>query len=301
LGKKGLATYRELAEKQWEQVPRIASQADAGEHWTHRFRITRVMESLARQSGDIEELVKIKSRDLSSAYNYLDIAEVYKNARQDDKALEWAERGLKAFPQQQDRRLLEFVANEYYRRERGDEAMTLIWATFVESPVVEQYKLLKDHADKLAAWPAWREKALSLVRKRLEKTNAESSKNRWLFHPQDNSELVKIFLWEKDIEAAWQEAQKGGRTDYLWHELAKKRESEHPADSANVYRQLVEATIARTGNEAYREAVELVGRINKLMKRMEKKKEFDEYVESVRTTNKRKRNFIALLEKARFT
>ena len=55
------------------------------------------MESLARVSGDIDELVAIKAKDLSSAYQFLRIAEILLGAGRKDEALTWAERGLTAF------------------------------------------------------------------------------------------------------------------------------------------------------------------------------------------------------------
>jgi hypothetical protein len=39
------------------------------------------METLARRSGDVEAIVAVKKRDLSSAYDYLQIAETYRQAR----------------------------------------------------------------------------------------------------------------------------------------------------------------------------------------------------------------------------
>ena len=92
------------------------------------------MESLAQASGDIEQLVAVMSRDLSSAYSYWKIAEVYREARQHDNALLWAEKGLKTFPDHTDGRLREFAAEEYHRRRRHDDAMKLVWAEFSERP-----------------------------------------------------------------------------------------------------------------------------------------------------------------------
>lgn len=92
------------------------------------------MEALAEESGDVEALVTIKKRDLSHAYSYLQIAEVYKKAGDYDKALEWAERGVKAFSQRTDSRLRDFLANEYHRRGRHEEAMSLMWAEFPLTP-----------------------------------------------------------------------------------------------------------------------------------------------------------------------
>ena len=38
------------------------------------------MGDLAKESGDIEALVAIKSRDLSNSYDFLNIAEIYKGS-----------------------------------------------------------------------------------------------------------------------------------------------------------------------------------------------------------------------------
>jgi len=74
LGEKGLAVYRKLARKLWDQMPKLGT-GDRRSFEGPRFRITAIMEALARASGDVEQLVAVKSRDLSSAYRYLDIAE----------------------------------------------------------------------------------------------------------------------------------------------------------------------------------------------------------------------------------
>src|SRR5260370_38581177 len=140
------------------------------------------MEALAQASGNIEQLVAVMSRDLSSAYSYWKIAEVYREARQHDNALLWAEKGLKAFPDHTDGRLREFAAEEYHRRRRHDDAMKLIWAEFSERPYLESYKTLERHARKAGTWPAWREAALGenllRVAKGKDKTRAQTPP-RW--------------------------------------------------------------------------------------------------------------------------
>lgn len=299
LGKKGLAVYRTLAEAQWQRVPALSPGQSDAQTYGKRFRITHIMETLARRSGDVEALVAIKKRDLSSAWGYLQIAETYQKARQHDLALEWAERGLKAFPQRTDARLRGFLAAEYHRRKRHDEAMALAWTEFAESPGLGQYQSLKGHADRTDAWPAWREKALAHVREGIarDKTDANARKDRWgSLARADHSELVRIFLWEKDIEAAWQEAKAGGCASELWLDLAAKREKEHPEDALPVYQGQVEPTLQRKHDEAYREAIGFLRKVRALMVRLGREGEFASYLESVRVAHKPKRNFMKLLE-----
>jgi uncharacterized Zn finger protein len=145
LGSQGLAEYRRLAEAVWVDVPALGPGDDSDERFHARFRITSVMEDLARQSGNYEELVAVKCYDLSLPYSFLQIAEIYRQAGKHDQALEWAEKGMRAFSRR-DSRLSDFLADEFHRRGRHPEAMDLIWAQFADEPQLETYRKLQAHA-----------------------------------------------------------------------------------------------------------------------------------------------------------
>jgi len=300
LGDEGLAVYRELAQRLWDQMPQLGP-GDECDHEGPRFQLTSIMESLARTSGDIEQLVAVKARDLSLPYHYLQIAETYRDARLADKALEWAEKGLQAFAgKRSDSRLEDFLADEYHRRKRHDDAMTLIWDQFAGKMNLGSYQHLKKHADRSKQWPAWRDKALAAIRESLDKQKQKASpesEDRWQSwrRPVDNSVLVEIFLWERDAEAAWREAQTGGCSDSLWMLLAELREKEHPADAMAIYQRQIAPIVDRKKNDAYREAAKLIRRISKLMGRLDRQDEFPQYLRLIRATHKRKRNFMAML------
>lgn len=302
LGVAGLAAYRRLAEEEWAKVPALGPGSGAGRpHSSRRYRVTSIMESLARAAGDVDELVAIKSRDLSVAYQFLEIAQVCLDAGRDDEALDWAERGVRAFPTATDERLREFLADQYHRRSRHDEAMALIWAEFVERPSLERYQLLKSHADRVEAWPAWRTRALEAARASIvqEQGLARPARNRWE-GPADGSALVRIYLWEGELEPAWQEAVALGCSAALWHELAVKREPEHPADTLPIYQREVNSLLETKRNDGYEAAVKLLGRVRALMTRLGSERDFPGYLASVRAAHGRKRNFMKLLDKARW-
>lgn len=302
LGKKGLAVYRQLAEAEWSRVPPLGPGRDDPEKYGKRFRITNIMERLARQAGDVEAVVAVKKRDLSRPYAYLQVAETYKQACKDDLALEWAEQGIKAFPQRADPRLREFLALEYHGRKRHDEAMALMWAEFTDVPRLDTYQKLKSHADRIGSWPVWREKALAHLRECIAKEKRATRTDRWGFSARTgHSELVRIFLWEKDLDAAWGEATAGGCSDDLWLKLAAKREKTHPQDALPVYQRQIEPTLARKNNEAYREAIGLLRKVRGLMTRLGREAEFAPYLTSIRVAHKPKRNFMKLLDHARWS
>ena len=298
LGRKGLAMYRKLAEPVWAEVPALAPN-DKRDSFAHkRFAVTCIMEVLAELSGNVEEQVAVRSRDLSHAYGFLQIAEIYKRNGQDDKALEWAETGVKAFPERTDSRLREFLANEYHRQGRHEAAMALVWNEFADNPCLEDYQLLKRHADRAGQWPSWREDALTAIRERIQAAKDQRQRREYgSWDRADHSDLVRIFLWEKNAEAAWQEAQAGGCSTELWMELAAKREKEHPADAIAVYQRQIEHIINGKSNASYEAAVRLLHKVNKLMTPMGQTTEFHDFVASLRARHKPKRNLMKLLDR----
>jgi uncharacterized Zn finger protein len=301
LGTKGMKAYRELADAEWAKVPARTAKHERSE-WGQHFRITHIMQSLARASGDIEELVAVMSRDLSSAYSYWKIAEVYREAGRRDNALLWAERGLKAFPERTDARLREFAAEEYHRRRRHDEAMKLMWDEFSERPFLETYKTLEKHAKKAGAWPEWRERALAEIRVRIAKAKEKArgqTRPHWIQADDNHSVLVEIFLYEGKAGDAWREAGVGGCSDSLWLRLAANREKEHPEDAAPIYLRYAEAGVAATSNGRYEEPVSLLARAAAVMKRLDRSAEFVRHLEALRAKYKVKRNFIKLVEQKR--
>jgi len=200
-----------------------------------------------------------------------------------------------------DERLREFLADQCHRRSRHDEAMALIWAEFVERPSLERYQLLKAHADRVEAWPAWRTRALEAARESIvqEQGVARPVRSRW-DGPADASALVRIYLWEGDAEPAWQAAVVLGCSDALWHELAVKREPQHPADALPIYQREVGYLLETKRNDGYEAAVKLLGRIRALMARLDSERDFPGYLASVRAAHGRKRNVTKLLDTARW-
>lgn len=296
LGEEGLAEYRRLSEERWAKVPVLGPGEEEPRRYSgERSRITRVMEALARQEGDVEALVGVISRDLSGPHQYLRIAQMYTEAGQNEKALEWAEEAMWVFPDNRHSGLREFVAEQYHHSGRHEEATRLIWPHLAKSPRLASYKELKRHAERAGRWGHWRKKALEHLRKDVVKRK-EESKRSYPSLPVDHSELVRISLWEGDIEAAWREAQEGGCSEKLWLELAARREEEHPEEALAVYEGKIEPLIEQTNNVAYEEAYELLAKMGALMRRLDRETEFEEYLELIRTEYKRKRNFMKLLE-----
>ncbi len=298
LGEAGLAEYRRRAEAVWAGVPALGPASGGGQSFEgRRFRITSIMESLARATGDVDELLAVKARDLSSPYAYLDIARVCMDAGRDEEALDWAEQGTRAFPDPPDARLREFLADRYHERGRHDDAIALAWAPFEVRPTVEGFAALRAHASRAGAWPAWRTRALDAARASIVEAqrDARPPANRWDL-PADGTALVRMLLLEGDVDSAWREAVTLGCSEPAWRELARRREIDHPADAIPIHQGEVEALLQTMTNDGYAAAVELLGHIRDLMDRTGSGDVFPVYLAGVRAAHARKRNFMRLLD-----
>jgi uncharacterized Zn finger protein len=310
LGDAGLVRYRSLAQQVWDQVPTRQGNEQRF-HSSSNFRITYIMETLAKVSGSVDELVAIKARDLTYAYHYFEIVELLADAGRTDEALAWAERGIAAFLNGTDVRLRDVAARELHRVGRDDEAMSLMWAELEDSPTLKSYELLHRHATTANVWPEWRGRALDLMRQNETRARsarsvaATSSPRRGLVtwkpprgydeHPE-SSELVTVFLWENDTESAWAQAKAGGCSPLLWVQLAELRLEEHPNDAIPIYQEEVERAIGAKDNRGYREAVDTMIRVQTLMARAGSERDFPAYAAQVRAAHKAKRNLMKLFD-----
>ncbi len=305
LGAQGLAAFRKIAETEWAKIPvrtERPSHNDAGGH----YQLTAIMESLARQSGDMEQLVAVLEHDLSFAHQYLRIAGLYREAGNHDKALAWAERGVASASGYDGAPLRLFVAEEYQRRGRHADALRIVWVEFRNSPELASYKVLQGFARKAEEWDDWRAQALAHIRRTIaEKSGQDRSKrvigvghHGWN-QRQDHSLLVEIFLDERKTEEAWQEAQAGGCRNDLWLLLAAKREKQHPEDAASIYLRLGEQAIVDARSSRYEPAIQLLEKAAAQLHSLGKSQEFEQLFEALRQKYKAKRNLQKLAEERR--
>ena len=299
LGARGLACYRVLAERAWRDVPEQRP-GDGGLGFGRHgyFRISLCMEALARQSGDLEQLIEVMSRDLSSGWRFLRIAEECREAGRDDLAASWVQRGLDAFTDHPDVRLLRLQGELLADAGRHPQATAATWAAFAQQPAMQSFRELKKHAQAAGVWEARRSEALALLREPLDHVDevlVVGERKRRRFAP-DASELVRILLWDGDDDAAWAAAQQAGCTDDLWLRLARARRQQHPEDAVTAYQRLVESAIERKDKRSYRDAVAFMKEAGTLMEEAGESDAFPSYVEEVRDRHARKRSLIALID-----
>lgn len=292
LGERGVAAFRKKAEVEWAKV-QVLMGSDHEVEVAHRFRLTSIMESLAQRSGDLEQLVAVLARDLRTAYQYLRIAGLYRDAGQHEQAMAWALKGIDRDFGSQGVGLRLFVAEDYQRRGCHGDALRMIWREFRKNQTLPSYQLLERFARQAEDWDDWRAQALSLIRR----TITETPKDRWL--RRDHSLLVEIFLYEEKAEEAWREAQAGGCKHPLWRQLAGIREKEHPEDAAAVYFLQGESIIAGGQSSDYGAAVQLLEQAAALLHTAGRDEEFAQRFAAVIQKHKAKTSLWKLVDQRR--
>jgi uncharacterized Zn finger protein len=299
LGAKGLAAFRKRAELEWARASEPTR--EPGYRDENRSRLTSIMESLATQSGDLEQLVAILASDLSSAHQYLRIARLYQQAAKHEEALDWAQKGAARYSGFAGKELRLFVAEEQQRRGYSGEAIRLVWIEFRDSPGLENYRLLERFARAADDWDDWRAQALAYIRralaemaeKRRTQPTARMGEAWWKL---DASLLVEILLYEKKHEEAWQAAQAGGCRNDHWLELARIRENKYPEQAAALYLRLGEHAIVHARGNRYEAAVELLEKAAALLHGTGRSEEFEQEFDVIRRKYKAKRNLMKLTE-----
>jgi len=293
LGQAGMTRFRSLAEQAWNRLPVLKS-GEKEDYRRDRYRITSMMESLARASGNVDDLIAIKARDLSHAYHFLQIAQILGKAKRFDEALAWAEKGVAAFADNPDSRLEEYLAELYTQQKDFDKAVTIVWDIFERKPSLHSWEILKVFSNKANSWKEqWRQRALDHVRHHIAQDKKRGAN---YFRKPDHSLLVEIFLYEKEIESAWKEANAGGCSAGLWRSLGEKLEENDPLRAASCWQRLVEPIINRKKNDAYAEAVRMMLTIGQWMKQADKEGAFKQWTQEIRLRHKAKRNLMKLMD-----
>jgi hypothetical protein len=117
LGAAGLAEYRRLAEAAWADIKPLRGGARRvqDDRPALYYPLLSILESFAARDGDVDAMITIRAKDLSSAYAYLQIAKLCADHDRMADALKWAEDGLWQFEDDPDKRLVKFAADLRHR------------------------------------------------------------------------------------------------------------------------------------------------------------------------------------------
>ena len=296
LGDLGLARYRQLVEVAWKKLPALGPEAFRTHFDSDRYRIEHAMEELTALSGDIDGLVTVKSRNLSSPHAFLGVAELLQRHGRHDEALKWAEKGIAAFPNERLDDIVRFCIAEHLRRGDAGRVESLAWQRFVRQPGSDAYFELVGVANRIGRVDDLAAKALRHLWQLVRAEEAPGAQRLPSWQPPLRGALVAIHLREKDAEKMW-ETFCGGPVDVrLWDKVAARRGKTHPDEAVTLYKKLLPHVVnAGTRGAQYGAAFEIVKAIRELRVTQGEEVVFKQELANLRLEWKAKRNFMKLL------
>ncbi|HEX3363512.1 SWIM zinc finger family protein [Phenylobacterium sp.] len=280
LAEAGLAEYRRLALEAWAKLP-PRSGRDRSLFDGRYNALKDILDFFAQRDGDVDARIDLRGKDLSSPWNYLQLAEFCLSQGRQEEALRRAEEGLWVFEDvQPDVRLVVFTAGLLTKAGRSDDAGSVLWRAFEKSPSLELYVQLVAVGGEGA-----RGRAIALLRTRLVKQPS----TQWR-HPADL--LVGILAHDKAFDAAWTAVHDYVPSMSAREALARASEASHPREAVKVYTERIDRLVDSGSNSAYAEAAKLLAH----MAALRTSDAQADHIAALKARFGRKRNFMKLLE-----
>ncbi|WP_408406434.1 hypothetical protein [Paraburkholderia sediminicola] len=193
-------------------------------------------------------------------------------------------------------RLLDFCIAEYLRRKDSDKADVFAWLRFEPRPVAEAFTALMDVAKTTGRYDLTRGRALKHMWEFVRTEEAPTKTKRSHWQTPSRTELVKVFLAERESETAWEAFCGGPVAVNMWATMAAVRARTHPHDAIALYHRLLPMAAENgTRNARYDEAVGIVRAIGRLRAELSEQAQFATELDEIRKAYRAKRNFIKLL------
>jgi uncharacterized Zn finger protein len=292
LGKEGLAEYRRLADEAWKKIkPLDARRRGDGDddRYGLRFRLSSILDSFAERDGDLDARIAVRRKDLSTAYDYLEIARLCREQGRDAEALKWTEEGLWQFEDAPDGRLVLFAGNIYMRIGRRSDAEKVLWREFERSPSLDFYKPMKVALEKAAEV---KDRAVRVLTERLGKPSREALRSAL---PAEV--LVQILSYEECFDEAWQVLERHKVGNHVRMRLAEATQNSHPAHAWKAFAGHVETVVSCGGRDNYKEACRYIERIGRLRAVLGEQAAHAAWANELVLRHKAKRTFVELLRR----
>lgn len=246
LGEKGQAHYARRVEKEYAALPPPPTSANS--RWQaglRDFGVLRRCEELAFQQNDFDTLVALYSRDLSSGHGYGKLVDACDHFGRDAEAMSWAERAVRAHPQNSD--LYSLLAQELRAAGLTEEAVEAIWQAFAKRPGLTYWQQLKIFA--ADDWPRWRKKGLDLV------ASLESCLDDGR---RDVTERVRLLILDGAMSEAVGLASEHAVFMSMLDELATHCRKDFPAEASAFWRRYVDSKLPKAQSRDYPSLVSIM-------------------------------------------
>jgi uncharacterized Zn finger protein len=291
LGDVGLAEYRRLASEAWQNIkPARPGQRD-DEQSGMRYRLGAILERFAQRDGDVDARIVIRTKRLSAAHDYLEIARLCLAHQRGPEAIKWVEEGLWQFDDDPDERLVFFAADLYRRVGRQTDAVELLWRTFERHPSIELYSKVKEAVGpQKAALDTASKRAIAFLQAKLDKPGVRARRSA----PREV--LLDVLMSEGMFAEAWQAVRSRGCGETRLLALANASEQSHPDEALAVYGHEVERLASLGGQRNYEAARKLITRMKSVRDTRGQTADHDAFLADFVGRHKARRNLIKILQ-----
>lgn len=269
LGEKGQKAYAGLIGNELTRLPPKAAQKHDSEHFYIRQRASEY----ARAAGDFDLLMRMLQWDLSYPIAYVDIVQSCRNFGREREALQWAERGVRRFSD--DERLREALADCLQAAGLKDEALEQHWQAFCLQPDAGHWDALKAASGN--GWPAWRGKALT----KLADDNTEATQR------------VELLMHDRDLAGALAAARAHPVYPDTLARLAQRLESTDAAAAGELYLRVARSLEEQLSYKQYPLFTRYAQRITRLLP----ESAWRPWLDEVLTRHRRKTRLMEMFEK----
>jgi uncharacterized Zn finger protein len=252
LDDRGLSELQQMAQRRLDDLPIHKTSTGMSDYG--RFAAQRLVEKVMESRGDLDGWLALRAGNLRSGYDYLQLAELCEHHRRRRQAIEWLERGIKAFPNET--RLHEGLAGHYEREGFKEDALAIRRQAFERSPTAEHFLALRKAVPKKADWPALRETLYAALGQ--DKPDSH-------FSPTDMK--VRFMLVDGEADRAHTLALKEGVSSDTWQKVFSGIEKSAPADAARIAKRLIDHAFESAYMSSYDAPVAWVKKMQALAKR----------------------------------
>ncbi|WP_296604070.1 SWIM zinc finger family protein [Nocardioides sp.] len=267
LGERGLEIYRRELDKRLEAAPGSSGGQEA------RRR-------LAVLDGDIDTIVELVGRGLSSVFHYDALVAALLEAGHEDAALQYALEGTRAGTSwQKTPRLYDVAAQLLRARGRTEEALALRRRQLADLPTTSSYASLREEAESAETWETERLTALDML--------LERAPRAW----------INVLLDEGETELAWEAARDLALDTPTLVRLVRARARTHPEDVFDAYVALIEEHLRVADQRNYRQAVAYLQELGRAAALAHQADRYVSLVADLVETHRRRPTLVTMLER----
>jgi uncharacterized Zn finger protein len=248
-------------------------QTDKARGEEYHATIVEILLDIYEKKKDEKKFLSLCEKEFE--HSYFRYIEYLESKGQIDEAIQCCTRALHFVKGFLKTDLIEKMGDLRHACGNNNESLPLYIKSFKDRPEEELLEKITHLSNELGLWKD--------VKKELTSFLAEEG---------DTHNLLELYLRDKDLASALKIASQHTDDIYDTEKVAKACEKSMRYEAAELYRNMAEESIKQSNRNAYRTAKYYFKAMYRLYTSLEKEKEFRQYIDTIKSANKRKPAFL---------